>query len=148
MGRACGLALLAGATTGCFTYAPLTTTPAAGMRLSLDINDRGRVALGDSVGPSVDLIEGAVRAPSDSVYLLNVESVQYLNGRHVRWSGEPLAVRVDLVQQARERRLSRGRTTLAILTSVGAFAALVLTRDLIGGGRAREPGDPGPGGEQ
>lgn len=148
--RACGLAFLAGTTTGCYSYVPLQ--PAAvgpGARVVLEVNDRGRVALTDSLGPSVDRIEGEVQSRSDSSYLLSVVFVDYVNGSRHAWAGEPLSVPADAVGGLRERRISRGRTALAIVGGIGAVLAFALTRDLLGHGSVgKEPPDPGPGPDQ
>lgn len=145
--RACVLAFLAGVSTGCYSYIPIQTSAARpGMQVSLDVNDRGRVSLADSIGPSVDKIEGSVQQRTDSGYVLSVSAVEYVNGRRVRWAGEPLSVQDGQVGVARERRFSRLRTALVTAAAVGAVLAVALTRDLFGTGSVeREPPDPGPG---
>jgi hypothetical protein len=131
---------------GCYTHAPLASTPAPGAVLVLDLNDRGRVTLGDSIGPSAREIQGVVRSSTDSAYVLSVSSIQYLNGQTNRWSGEPLIVRMDLVGRARERRYSRARTYGLVGGIVAAIAAVALTTDLFGSGVfGKDPGPPGPG---
>ena len=119
------------------------------MRVVLEVNDRGRVALADSIGPSVDRIEGEVRSWSDSTFVLSVAAVEYLSGGRNAWSGETLTVPTGAVGQLRERRFSRGRTVAAVAVGVGALLAVVLSRDLVGGGGvSKEPPDPGPGPDQ
>ncbi len=146
--RACALGVLAGLATGCYVHSPVVEPPVPGSQLILDLNDRGRVALGDSLGPSVNRIEGLFRSHSDSAYFLGVTSVRYLSGQSNNWTGEPLLVRKNLIERAQQRRFSRGRTaflTSAITASVVAFA---VSRNLFGlGGPQREPGN-GPGSEQ
>jgi hypothetical protein len=141
------LAFLAGISTGCYSYIPIQTSAARpGMQVSLDVSDRGRVSLADSLGPSVDRIEGSVQQRTDSGYVLSVSAVEYVNGNRTKWSGEPLSVRDEQVGVARERRFSKMRTALTVAVAVGALLAVVLTRDLFGTGTTeREPPDPGPG---
>lgn len=116
------------------------------MHVSLDVNDRGRVSLADSLGPSVNKIEGSIRQRTDSGYVLSVSSVEYVSGQRTKWAGEPLSVRDAQVGVARERRFSRWRTALTVAVAVGAVLAVALTRDLFGTGTTeRELPDPGPG---
>ena len=148
--RAATALLLTGVSTlgGCYTSAPLTTTPAPGVTLVLDLNDRGRVALGDSIGTSASRVEGVVQASSDSSYVLRVSSVQYLNGQSNRWSGEPLTVRANLVSSARERRFSRSRTWALGIGAAAAVLTLALSTDLLGLGSIGRSPRPTPPIEQ
>ena len=130
---------------GCYTSVPVTTTPAPGSTLVLDLNDRGRVALGDSIGSSAARLEGVVQSSSDSSYVLRVSSVRYLNGQSNQWSGEPLTVRANLVGSAQERKFSRSRTWALGLGVAAAVLAVFLTTDLLGSGNpSRDPGTPPP----
>ena len=143
-----GLAvLLLGINTGCYVYTP-GVTPVSGMRVRLDLNDRGRVGMGESIGTSARSIEGTLRADPDSTYALKVESVEYLNGQNNRWSGESVTVSKDFVGTVRERQLSRSRSFLAAAGIVGGAIVLIATRGIIGGGNTgKEPGPPGEGPE-
>ena len=132
---------------GCYSTVPVETTTAPGSTLVLDLNDRGRVALGDSIGASAARIEGVLATRSESSYVLRVSSVQYLNGQSNRWSGEPLTVPADLVGRARERRYSRARTYGLAAGVVATIVAVVASTDLFGAngpGRTVEP-PPGQG---
>ncbi len=126
--------VLAGATSlgGCYTYTPVASTPAPGASLVLDLNDRGRVALGDSIGPSAATVEGVVQTASDSQYVLRVSSVRYLNGQSNQWAGESLALRADLVGRARQRNYSRSRTWALGIGATAAILTFVLSTDLLG----------------
>jgi hypothetical protein len=140
------LSALAGLTAGCYAYIPPSTTPAPGTVVALDLNDRGRVALGDSIGASADRIEGLLESSSDSSYVLRVKSVRYTNGETNRWTNEPLSVRTDLVRHLTERRLSRQRTMIAVGGTAALVLGFALTRDIfgIGGPEPRPPGgEPG-----
>jgi hypothetical protein len=114
----------------------------------LELNDRGRVGMGESVGTAARAIEGTLRTDPDSVYALTVESVLYLNGQTNRWTGEAVNVQKDFVGTLRERHFSRSRTFLTAAGIVGGAIALIATRGLLGGGntdRDPSPPEPGPG---
>ena len=129
----------------CYSAVPVETVTAPGSTLLLDLNDRGRVALGDSIGPSAARVEGVLATRDDSSYVLRVSSVQYLNGQSNRWSGEPLTIPADLVGRARERRFSRARTYGLAAGIVATIVAVAASTDLFGtGGIGRNP-DPPPG---
>jgi hypothetical protein len=145
--RGCVAGLLLGINTGCYVYTP-GVTPASGMRVRLDLNDRGRVGMGESIGTAARSIEGTLVTEPDSSFALKVESVQYLNGQNNRWSGESVTVSKDFVGTVRERQFSRSRTFLAAAGIVGGAIVLIATRGIIGGGNAgKEPGPPGEGPE-
>ena len=137
------------AASGCYVNQPLDAASEPGTTVVLAVNDRGRVALADSVGESVAQIEGALVSRRDSVYVVRVRAVEFLNGQRHRWTGEPLTIREEHLRDVHARRMSRGRTAVVagvISTSVIAF---IVSRDLFGtGGGGREPGGGGPGPDQ
>jgi hypothetical protein len=134
---------------GCYASMPVQGTPVAGATVVLDLNDRGRVVLGDQIGPSATKVEGEVASASDSLYSLRVNSVSYLNGQSNRWSGEPLSVPVNLISQTTQRSFSRGRTTLLGVATAAALAVLITSTNLIGNASGGEKGNPPPpGGSQ
>lgn len=128
---------------GCYVYTPVAGSVAPTTYVALDITDRGRVGLGDQIGPAARRVEGVVKAETDSVFSLSVASVGYLNGQSNRWSGEPLTVRKDFITNVRERRFSRSRTIMASGSVVGGILVFALTRGLFGFGGSddRGPGD-------
>ena len=135
------------AATGCYTSTPVETAPSPGTAVVLDLNDRGRVALGPSIGSSAARVEGSLDSV-DSAYKLKVTSVTYLNGQSNRWTNEPLTIQSDLVRELRVKRFSRSRTALVAGGSVGAVIALALTRQLLIEGSPETTGKPGePGSE-
>lgn len=130
---------------GCYTLRPVEGEPAPGTQLVVELSDRGRVALGDSIGPSANRIAGIVQPSPDSIWLLHVSSVEYLNGQSNKWAGEPLAVRRDLASRTRVREFSRSRTLAVGLGAAALVIALALTTDLFGSGTlGRTPGTPPP----
>jgi hypothetical protein len=140
----CALAFLLGINSGCYVYPAVVSTPAPGTELRLDLNDQGRVALGGLIGASAQNVEGVLRSPPDTAYLLSVTSVSYLRGQTSRWSGEPLTIAKQYVANTTERTLSKSRTWLTTAIIGGGLVALIITHGLSGGGF---PGsDPGGGG--
>ena len=142
------MAFGAAMSSGCYVYRPIQGMPASGTQVVLDLNDRGRVALSDSVGPSADRIEGEVQSAADSMYVVRVASVRYTNGLTQRWTNEPLGVRTDLLRELREKRLSRARTAVIAGASTAALIVLAITIDLLGFGSDSPGGGGGPGPDQ
>lgn len=132
--------------TGCYSAVPVRSAPAAGSTVVLELNDRARVALGDQLGPSAAQVEGVIQAQSDTMYVLRVTSVKYLNGQTNRWSGEPVSIPSSLVSGASLRQFSRVRTTVLGVAVIGALVALVMSTSFLGRGSATTPDGP-PGGQ-
>lgn len=124
----------------CYSFAPVTGLPSADTYLVLDINDRGRVELGEAIGPSASSVAGRLVFVDDTLYQLSVAQVTYANRQSNQWSGERVSIRRELVSRARERRFSRGRTALAAGSAIVAIGLLIANTDLIRGGTPeREP---------
>ena len=141
----CLLLLLQGVASACYEYTPAPAAPGPGTSLLLELNDRGRVGLGDSIGPSGQLVEGTVTALSDSAFSLRVVRVGYMNGQSNKWNGEPLMVAKDFVGNATVRRFSRTRTWLAASAVSLAAGAFIATRGLLGlGSENAKPGGGKP----
>jgi hypothetical protein len=131
--------------TGCYSTRPLTTAPAPGTTVVLDLNDQARVQLGDRIGPSAASIEGIVQPGNDSGYVINIASVKYLNGQTNQWSGERFSLAPGLVTQAWQREFSRSRTVSLGLGIAAAIATVVLKTDFLsktGGGQPTTPPPP------
>jgi hypothetical protein len=144
--------VLVGALVACGVFyfnRPLAAAPESGTNVLLELNDRGRVALADSVGEAASQIEGTLVSRRDSVFVVRVRSVEYLDGRRQRWTGEPLTVREAHLRDVHARRMSRGRTAVVAGVVSSSLIAFILSRDLFGiGGGGREPGGGGPGPDQ
>jgi hypothetical protein len=138
------MAFLLGVSSGCYVYPPVVTTPSPGVELRLDLNDRGRAALGNLIGPSAVNVEGVLKTPPDTAYLLGVTSVTYMHGQANRWSGEQLVVPKDFVANTTQRTLSKSRTWLTVAAAGAGIAALIASFGLAGGGS--NPAEPGGGG--
>lgn len=143
MGRLFVLAVSVATVSGCYVYAAAPPAPVAGTYLQLELNDRGRVGLGDSVGPAAKVIEGTSITSSDSAYALRVSKVGYLNRQSNSWTGERLVISRMFVNNARERRFSKSRTGLAGTLAAAAVIGFVSSRGLLGFG-SNPSEDPGP----
>ena len=133
---------------GCYTTVPVETAPSPGEVVVLNLNDRGRDRLGQSIGSAAQSIEGALDSRTDSGYVVKVSSVLYMNGQNNRWSSEPLTIQSDLVRELRVKKFSRGRTSFLVGGGVGAMVAMIATRQLVvkaGTDTDKKPGD-GDGG--
>ena len=138
------LAFAAGMSSGCYVYIPAAETPAPGTRLSFDLNDRGRVGLGERIGPSASKVEGTLKNV-DSAFEMSVLSVEYLNGQRNNWTGESLTVSRDYVGSVKQRQFSQTRTWLTAGGIAAASVAFIVTRGLLtGGNEGKDPTIPEP----
>lgn len=127
--------------TACYTYgASPSVAPQAGERVAVDITDHGRLTLGDQLGKGVARVEGLVNENQGDSMLLSVTKVGYLNAPPSNWSGERIRITPDAIARVQERHFSKGRTLLTAGIVIGASAAFILTRSLVGGGKE----DTGP----
>lgn len=138
------LAFLNGVASGCYINTPVVAAPAPGDRLDLELNDRGRVGLGHSVGPAAITVEGMLQSQTDSAYNIRVASVVYVNGQSNKWNGEPLTIQRDFVKDVSERKFSRSRSFLAAGILTAGVLAFAVTRNILGAGNSDR--DPGGGG--
>jgi len=106
------------ATSACYDYVPVTTSPPVGEIVALDITDRGRVDLTDRFGPGIARIEGRLMEAAPDRYVVSISRVTQINGDHASWTGETARLSRDVVGGVESRHLSRGRT--AILAGVAA----------------------------
>lgn len=145
--RAGVLAGTLGLSTGCYATRPLLGVPDVGTPVIAALNDRGRVALADSLGPNVNEVEGTtVVRRGDSSVVLSLSRVRYINGEETRWNGERLTFDVGSLRGFQERRFSRARTGALVAITAGAIVAFIVTRQLVsgGGGGDREGGPTVP----
>ena len=132
---------------GCYTLEPIGgATPEVGRRLSVDINDQGRVALGGSIGPEIGSIEGRLVSQENGEFMLAVSHVRFLRGGEQTWTGEKVSIRKDFIGTTYERRFHKGRTAMLAAVLVSGVVAIVAAQDLLGFGQD-EPTDPKDPGE-
>jgi hypothetical protein len=123
---------------GCHTMVPVVgSAPLLGTRVSLVVNDAGRVALGEAVGPEVAELEGRLVDRDSTRLVLSVSMVRLLRGGVQVWSGERVTVRREHVSTVRERHLSKSRS--AVLAGVASAALAVIIRQGIRGGGVLDP---------
>lgn len=119
-----GLAVLL--QSACYTFVPTGgVVPAVGTRIALRINDAGRLALGGSMGPEIDQVEGMLQKKDSVEFVLAVRSVHTIRGGDQAWSGEQVRVKAAYVTGVSERKLSKSRTIVASAVSVGLLVYLV-----------------------
>lgn len=132
---------------GCYEFIPMR--PAASptgspVTVELTLNDRGRADLADRVGPDALALEGRLVNRNDSSYTITVQSVSYYNRSSSKWTGERLTLATGQLRDVREKRLSRGKTGLAIASGLGALVTFVVTRSILIGGETSTPPGGGP----
>ncbi|HEX6967069.1 MAG TPA: hypothetical protein VF166_14870 [Gemmatimonadaceae bacterium] len=135
---------------GCYTYVPFNAAqPDPGMRVEFELNDQGRVAMGQRLGPEVAKVDGTLVNATTTEYTVHIARVQYLDGTESSWGGESVVLRQEDVKGILERRFSKGRTLAAIASGAAAIGAFIATRSLIGSGTGTQTtksgGGPGNG---
>ena len=130
---------------GCYSYQPVQSAPPAlSERVSVTVNDRGRVLLADRIGPVLDRVEGRlVSADSSNVVLLVTRAID-LRGRASNWTGEQVTIPREAILGFQARPFSRGRTFALVAAIVGGLTALALSISLAVSGSGLK--DAGPGG--
>lgn len=133
---------------GCYTYRTAAASRVEpGSNVSFRITDEGRVGLGQRIGPGVLRVNGTVTNASDSLYVIRVASIEFINAGTERWSGEEVRLPSDYVGAVSTRELSRKRAWLAGGVIAAAIAIGVSLVTLVGGGTDRgsdkPPPDPG-----
>lgn len=132
---------------GCFSYLPVQSTPPVpAQQVSVVLNDRGRVLLGDRVGASVDRIDGKVVSRQDGTLVLDVYRVTDLRGNTATWTGERVSIPEEAVIGYRARKISKFKTLLLVGTiALAIIASLGNTLNLFGDPATDRPGDgPSP----
>lgn len=130
--RAVVLAGTLGINAGCYTTRSLLGVPDAGTQAVAILNDRGRVALGDSLGANVDRVLGDVVSRGDTSFVLAVRNVRYFGGQSNAWNGERVTVPVQALRAVEQRRFSRTRTFLLVGGLVAGLIAFIATRSILG----------------
>jgi hypothetical protein len=149
-GRSATVVLFALVGTGCYQYRQsIHDQPVPATVVEVALNDRGRAALENNVGPEVLTVEGTVAEVTDSGFALNVRRVVGIDRQVSKWTGERVVMRNEHVRQIRERRFSAGRTMLFVGSMTASALAFAVTRSILGagfgdrGGPTPGPGDPG-----
>jgi hypothetical protein len=130
--------------TACFQYVPVRTDPAPGVRVALEINDEGRVALAPALGPGVVRIEGVLVATESDVLVVDAMMVTQLRLRPTAVDRIRVRVARAHVVLTEERRMSRKRTILAVGGAVVAVVSFFVSKGWFG--RSTPPDGNGGGG--
>jgi hypothetical protein len=126
---------------GCYALQPASTAvPRLGTRVAFDVNDAGRLALGGSMGPEIDQVEGNLLETESDAYLLSVTAVRLLRGGEQRWAGEAVRIKREYINNTYVRQFSPGRTIAVSVAGVAAVAAIA-TASLSPGGFVDIPDD-------
>ena len=127
----------------CYQYVPVQSAPAVGSQVALEINDDGRVALREQLGPGVVRLEGRLTAVDSDGMLVETSSVTQIRGRPIPVDSVRVRVSQGHVEGMNERRLSRSRTFMVIGGAVAIVAAFFVGNGVFG--RSTPPEDPGGG---
>ena len=127
---------------GCYTLQPTgRVTPDVGTRVAFDVNDQGRFALGGSMGPEIDQIEGRLVQRDTGDYVVAVSAVHLLRGGEQIWTGEQVHIKSAYVNQVYTRQFNSGRTI--VLSAIGvAVVGVFVSRSLSPGGNPTAPNEP------
>jgi hypothetical protein len=140
------LAVLVGALqlcTACYQYVPLRSPPAVGARVALEINDDGRLALREQLGPNIVRVEGRVSALDGDALVVEALNVTQIRGQALPVDSVQVRVVPQHVDRMDERRLSRSRTWLFIGGAAAVVAAFLLSGGIGGSSPVQEqPGGP------
>lgn len=125
---------------GCYTLQPTGgVAPELGTGIALDINDQGRVGLGQLVGPEISQIEGRLLARDSAEYEVAVTTIHLLRGGEQVWRGEKVRIKSSYVSTVYERQFSKTRTVMASAAAVAILGA-IFGQKILGGG----PASPDP----
>lgn len=115
------------AVAGCFSTQPVTggVTPEVGSRVVLDINDAGRVGLGNMMGTEIDRVDGMLLKKDTTGMTLAVKHVIGIRGSVQVWNDEQVRIEDHFVSTVSLRKFSRGRSVIAGAAGVGGVTLLV-----------------------
>lgn len=123
---------------GCYSYLPLQTELPRSPEVKVMLNDRGRVQLGEGMGPFVEAVEGVVAGEDSLAVRLKVSRVVYLRGGTAVWAGEEVAIQRSGIMGYQGRQFSKGRSwALAGLTAaVVIYSIYAISLDVFGDERS------------
>lgn len=128
----------------CFRYVPVTSTPVTGTRVALEINDEGRLALAQALGPGVIRIEGTLVSADADAWVVTATNVTQLRLRPTAVDSIRVRVPTAHVVTREERKLSRSRTAMVIGGAAAALVTFFFSKGWFG--RSTPPDDGGGGG--
>ena len=100
--------------------------------MALVLNDQGRAAVADSVGPGVRRVDGTLVRSTNDRWVVAVSELLDIDGRRTKWSGETVGFQRAYVAIPQERQFSKRRTILLVSTVAAGLATIIATRHLFG----------------
>jgi len=132
---------------GCYETLPLQQGSApATVSVQLVMNDKGRLAVADKLGGSIDRVEGMVTAQNADSYTLSVTEVYQLNGNSAKWENEPVTISKDGVDGYRIHRFNQARTVILAAAITAALVVFVTTVGIKATATSGSSGPTGPTG--
>lgn len=117
--------------TSCYSTIPARTAPPAGAELVLDMTPAATEKMGGFLGRGTISVRGRLLSWQPDSIVVAVLATEVAQGDEQLWRGERVAVPRDAVARLTERRVNRGRTSLAIFAGV---AFVVTAVGIISGG--------------
>jgi len=103
-------------------------------RVELVLNDQGRAALSERLGPMVEKVEGQLLSQQADAYTISVVRVNQINGNSALWNGEQVTVLKAHTIGFQVRRLNKVRTVSLAVAVTAAAVVLFFGKALTGGG--------------
>lgn len=132
------------ACSACYVYVPVGTAPNVGSHVALEVNDAGRVALREQLGPGVLRLEGRLAAVEAGNFVIDASQVMQIRGLALPLDSMRVRLSNQFVDRVDERRLSRSRTWITVGSAIAVAAVFIGTKGFSGRGTPpdREPGGP------
>jgi hypothetical protein len=130
--------------TACYSFVPVVSSPNVGAHVALEVNDEGRIALREQLGPGVLRLEGRLAAVDNTDLVLDASRVTQIRGLALPVDSMRVRLSQSFVARMDERRLSRTRTWLTVGGAIALVAAFIATDGFSGRGVQpdREPVGP------
>lgn len=132
---------------GCYESLPLQqgVAPETG-RVELVLNDQGRAALSERLGPMVQKVEGQMLSQQADAYTLSVVRVSQLDGNTAMWNGEQVTLLKVHTVGFQVRQLNKART-IGLAAAVTAAVVFVFFGKALTGGGTDDKTQPPDGGQ-
>ena len=130
--------ILVMALTSCYSTIPVVSVaPSRGAELILDMTPQATERMGGFLGRGTVSARGRLLYWEPDTVVVSMLATEVAQGDEQLWRGERVAIPRDAVARITERRVNRGRTSLAIL---GAVTIIVTAVGVISGGIGRTSG--------
>lgn len=111
--------------TSCYTTIPVSVAPSRGAELVLDMTSQATERMGGFLGRGTVSVRGRLVDWEPDSVVVAMLATQIARGDEQLWKGERVAIPREAVARITERRVNRGRTSLAILGAVTLIATAV-----------------------